>query len=130
MPHLAHLLRCMIWTAVGGKADQSRTSPRGVQKMSETFSVELYRQEGDNFRSLRLSVNADGSVRLDAQDMSSFVVWGDSDYEFWVDVPATALRKLTFTLLREKYAGRSGAVDKFSKFCKREGIEHEWDSYV
>ena len=100
--------------------------------MNETYSTELYRQKGDNFRSVRLSVNADRSVRLDAQDMGKPVqnVWGDSDYEFWVDVPARALRKLAFTLLREKYAGRSGAVDEFRAFCKRENIEHEWGSYA
>ena len=100
--------------------------------MTETYSTELYRQEGSNFRSVRLFVNADASVRFEAQDMGKSVeeVWGDSDYEFWVDVPATALRKLTFILLREKYAGRSGAVDEFRELCKREGIEHEWDSYI
>ena len=100
--------------------------------MTETYSIELYLQEADNFRSVRLAVHADGSVRLDAQDMGKFVeeVWGDTDYEFWVDVPATALRKLAFILLRERYAGRSGAVDEFRAFCKREGIEHEWNSYA
>ncbi len=96
--------------------------------MTETYSTELHRQEGDPFRSVRLSINADGSVRLDAQAVEE--VWGDSDYEFWVDVPAKALRKLLFALLREKYAGREGAVDEFRAFCKREAIEHEWDSYV
>jgi hypothetical protein len=40
----------------------------GDEEVSETYSAELYRQEGDNFRSVRLSVYADGSVRLDAQD--------------------------------------------------------------
>jgi hypothetical protein len=100
--------------------------------MTETYSTELYRREGDNFRSVRLSINVDGSIRLDAQDMGTFVkeVWGDDDYEFWVDVPATALRNLVFALLREKYAGRDGAVDEFHAFCKREEIEHEWDSWV
>ena len=100
--------------------------------MAEPCSAELYRQEGDPFRSVRLSVNADGSVRVDAQDMGTVVenVWGESDYEFWVDVPATALPKLVFALLREKYAGRSGAVDELRAFCKREGIEHEWQSWA
>src|ERR1700686_3042958 len=99
--------------------------------MTETYSTEIYRKEGDSFRSVYLSINADGSVRLDAQDMGTHVkeVWGDSGYEFWVDVPATALRKLVFPLLREKYSGRDGAVDEFRAFCKREDIEHEWDSY-
>jgi len=30
--------------------------------------------------------------------------WGDDDYGFWVDVPATELHKLVFFLLREKYS--------------------------
>jgi hypothetical protein len=100
--------------------------------MTENHSTELYRREGDNFRSVRLSVGADGAVKLDTQDMGTIVkeIWGDSDYEFWVDVPASALPKLAFVLLREKYAGREKAVDEFRAFCKQEAIEHEWDSWV
>jgi hypothetical protein len=100
--------------------------------VTEIYSTELYRQEGDNFRSVRLSVNADGSIKLDAQDMGKLVkeIWGDDDYEFWVNVPATALPKLVFVLLREKYSGRDKAVDEFRAFCKREEIEHAWDSWV
>src|SRR5208282_2433016 len=100
--------------------------------MTEAYSTELYRQEGDNFRSVRLSVDADGSVKLDTQDMGKLVqeIWGDSDYEFWIDVPATALPKLVFALLREKYAGRDKAVDEFRVFCERETIEHTGGSYA
>src|SRR5437667_12838343 len=95
--------------------------------MTETYSIELYLQEADNFRSVRLAGHADGSVRLDAQDMGKLVeeVWGDTDYEFCVDVPATALRKLALILLRDSYAGRSGTVDEFRAICKREGDEHK-----
>ena len=39
--------------------------------MTETYSTELYRQEGDQSRSVRLSVDAEDSVRLDAQDMGT-----------------------------------------------------------
>jgi hypothetical protein len=100
--------------------------------MTKTYLTELYRQEGDNFRSVRLSVDADGSIKLDTQDMGTLVkeIWGDSDYEFWVDVPASALPKLVFVLLREKYTGRDTAVDEFRAFCKQEEIEHEWDNWV
>jgi len=95
-------------------------------------TTELFRQEGDSFRSVRLTVDADGAVRLDAQDMGRLVkeVWGDSDYEFWVDVPTSALRDLVFALLREKYDGRSGAVDEFREFCQRTSVEHEFGSWV
>jgi hypothetical protein len=100
--------------------------------MSETHSAEIYRQEGAEFRSIRLSVRPNGSVRLDAQDLGRHTeeMWGDTDYEFWVDVPATALSKLVFALIREKYAGRSGSVDEFRAFCQKEEIEHEWDSWI
>src|SRR5579863_7521895 len=95
---------------------QGTTHLAASRKMTQPHSIELYRQEGDPFRSVRLIVNADGSIRIDAQDMGKRVeeIWGDSDYEFWVDVPASALRKLVFALLREKYAGRAGAVDEFT----------------
>ena len=55
---------------------------------------------------------------------------GDSDYEFSVDVPAGALAKLVFALLKEKYSGRAGAVDEFQLFCKNAGVEHQWNSYA
>jgi hypothetical protein len=92
--------------------------------MAET---ELYRQEGEEFRSVRLRVNADGSVHIDAQDMGPLVekIWGDDDYEFGVRVPTAASPKLIFALLRDKYQGRGGAVDEFQEFCKKEGIENE-----
>lgn len=98
----------------------------------ESYSARMYREDGGSARSIHLSVHADGSVRLEAYDSGSSVeeVWGDSDYEFWVTVPATALRKLAFALLREKYVGRDRAVDELAAFCKREDIEYEWDSYA
>ena len=100
--------------------------------MTETYSAEIYRQDGAEFRSIRLNVHADGSVKLDAQDMGEGVekIWGDDDYEFWVDIPAKALHKLVFALIREKYSGRSGAVDEFRAFCEKEGIENKWDSWA
>ncbi len=59
--------------------------------MNETYSAETYRQEGAEFRSVRLSVFGDGSICLDAQDMGKLTeeIWGDEDCEFWVNVPAT-----------------------------------------
>jgi len=57
-------------------------------------------------------------------------VWGDDDYEFWVDVPATAVHKLVFALLRDRYAGRGGAVDEFNAFCEKDGIDHKWQSWT
>jgi len=100
--------------------------------MAETYETELFRQEGVEFRSVRLEVREDGALRLDCQDMGEAAerVWGADGYEFWVDVPAGELRKLALALLREKYANRAGAVDEFRDSCKGAGIEHHWDSWI
>jgi len=96
--------------------------------MAETYSTEIYRQEGAEFRSLSLSINPDGSLHLHALDDGKVAetIWGH-DYEFWIDVPATAFPKLVFALLREKYLGQSEPVADLRAFCEKEGISHKWD---
>jgi hypothetical protein len=46
--------------------------------------VEIARQEGTEFRSVRLSLEDDGTIRMGAQDIGPTVsrIWGDDDYEF------------------------------------------------
>jgi hypothetical protein len=94
--------------------------------------IEIARQEGAEFRSVRLTLEDDGAIKMDAQDMGPTVteIWGDSDYEFCVDIAPAALPKLAFELLREKYTGQLGAVDAFRDWCEAHGIEHEFDSWV
>jgi hypothetical protein len=98
----------------------------------ETFSGEIFRQTGAEFRSVRVDVNDDGAVRVSAQDMGQTAkqAFGSREYEFWVDVPATAQNKLLFALLRDKYRDRVEAVDEFRDFCKTEAVEHKWGSWT
>jgi hypothetical protein len=95
-------------------------------------SIEIARQEGKNFRSVRLSLEDDGAIKMDTQDMGATTteIWGEDEYEFWVRVAPEALPKLAFELLREKFAGQTGAVDALREWCKAHGIEHEFGSWV
>ena len=95
-------------------------------------TIEIARQEGTEFRSVRLAVEEDGAIKMDAQDMGPTVtqIWGDDDYEFWVRVPSASVCKLAFELLREKFIGHLGAVDAFRDWCKTHGVEHEFDSWI
>jgi hypothetical protein len=94
--------------------------------------IEIARQEGTEFRSVRLTLEDDGTITMDAQDIGPTVtqIWGDDDYEFWVRVPPASLPKLAFELLREKFSGQLGAVDAFRKWCTTHGVQHEFDSWV
>ena len=94
--------------------------------------IEIARQEGTEFRSVRLTLEDDGAIKMEAQDIGPTVtqIWGDDDYEFWVRVEPTSLAKLAFELLREKYSGQLGAVDAFRDWCRANGIQHKFDSWV
>ena len=95
-------------------------------------TIEIARQEGKNFRSVRLALDEDGTIRMDTQDIGPATgeFWGEDEYEFWVRIPPASVSKLAFELLREKFAGQLGAVDAFRDWCKVQGIEHEFDSWV
>jgi hypothetical protein len=98
----------------------------------DSHVVEIARQEGAEFRSVRLALEDDGAIKMDAQDMGPTVtqIWGDEEYEFWVRVPPHSLPKLAFELLREKFSGQLGAVDAFRDWCKAHAVQHEFDSWV
>ena len=100
--------------------------------LSERLTEEIFRQEGDNFRSICVTLEPDGALMLDAQDMGPLVqeVWGDSDYEFWCRIPPEAAGKLAFALLRKLYANREQAVDELRALCAAEGVPHENGSYA
>ena len=97
-----------------------------------SHEIEIARREGTEFRSVRLTLEDDGAIKMDAQDIGPTVarIWGDDDYEFWVRVPPASLPKLAFELLREKFSGQLGAVDAFRDWCTTHGVEHEFDSWV
>src|SRR5262249_35144132 len=46
--------------------------------------IEIARQEGTELRSVRLSVEEDGAIKMDAQDIGPTVtqIWGEDEYEF------------------------------------------------
>jgi len=94
-------------------------------------SHELYRSEGQNFRSVRASVD-DAQFKIDTQDMGPTTeeFWGDSDYEFWTTVPREAWGDLLMALAREFLADSPGATDQLHDICQKHGVEHSWDHWI
>jgi hypothetical protein len=86
--------------------------------------VELARRDGAEFRSVRLQLQADGSLRLHTYDMgpTSPAADGREQSEFWVTVPPDEVGKLAFLLMKERFAGRLQAVTEFRDFCKSSEI--------
>ena len=99
--------------------------------MSFDTSTKIADYQGERFKSnTHLELMNDGAIKLGAIDYGPFVeeCWGrDRDYEYWVDVPPTAVGKLAFELMKEKYAGDWEAVGKFRTWCQEHNVEHEWE---
>ena len=90
--------------------------------------IELAKREGAEFRSVRLQLQADGSVRLHTYDMGpkSLAADGREQNEFWVTVPPHEVAKLAFILMKERFAGRLQAVTEFRDFCNGNEIVNEF----
>ena len=99
--------------------------------MDDTTSVELARESGTEYRSVRLRITGDGGIRLDAHDMGPTVVqvFDHDDYEFAVEVPAAAVAQLAFELLRDRFSGDIRAVDELRRLCEERGIAFRFETW-
>ncbi len=127
---------------------------------SESKKVKLYEERGETSRYIDAEITKDGDLVMTGQDLGKLPqeYWGDSDYEFWVYVPAkykhdvhrVLLEKfhadnpsvvdhfkdsnstddVILALLQKLYAGNPKAVDKFKDFIRSQGIPAEFDSWA
>jgi hypothetical protein len=99
--------------------------------MEDTATAQLALQDDSEFRAVRLRLDSNGEIIIEAHDIGSIVrqIWDHDDYEFSVTVPAASVARLAFELLKEKFAGNLRAVDAFMAFCKEHSIEHQFYSW-
>lgn len=95
------------------------------------MSYELYREDGKNFRSVRVGIR-DEKLMVDTQDMgqATEAAWGDSDYEFWTTVRKEHWGDLLVALIREFLADEPRATDRLREICQEHDVPHEWDSWA
>jgi hypothetical protein len=57
-------------------------------------------------------------------------IWGDSDYEYWLTVPAASKDDALLALLEIAYKDNPGVVSEFQSALKERGIPCEFSSYA
>jgi hypothetical protein len=94
-------------------------------------TTELARREGEDSSVLWLRQRKDGAISIDGQDMGPLVerTWQHDDYEYSVFVPAAAVPKLAFELLKEKFTGNLSAEVDLLKFCREHSVPAEFCSW-
>lgn len=111
----------VAFRASGGQARSSGNSGDNMQ-------AELFRNENEGGKTtVSLEQLPDGSLQLFYYDIGEAArrMFGDSDYEAWLTVPAMDLPKLAFALLAEKYGGRADAMSELRTFCEANAIAHD-----
>jgi hypothetical protein len=123
----------------------------------QTRRVELVSRQGNPSVYISAEITASGDLLLSGQDTGSAVsaIWGDSDYEYWLSVPASAtgaaLRALLesqdslaafdtvpesqravalLELVEAAYAGDPSVVTKLKALLDEHGIECHFTSYA
>ena len=127
---------------------------------SESNKVQLYEERGETSRYIDAEITKDGDLVMTGQDLGKLPeeYWGDSDYEFFVYIPAkykkdvhrVLLEKfhadnpsvannfedlkstddVILALLYKIYAGNPKAVDQFKDYVRSKGIPAEFDSWA
>ena len=99
--------------------------------MQHEEMVQLAVKNGEEYLSVRLYLESDGTIRIDGQDMGPNVkaFWDHDDYEYMVSVPSSAVGKLAFELLRDKFKGKLRAVEELRAFCNEHQIPSDWWSW-
>jgi hypothetical protein len=94
-------------------------------------TVELARKDGEDSVVILLRLCKDGAIRVDGQDMGPLVerTWAHDDYEYSVMVPAKAVPRLAFELLRDRLSGNLSAEIELRKFCRERSIVSEFWSW-
>jgi len=127
---------------------------------SESKTVQLYEERGETSRYIDAEITKDGDLVMTGQDLGKLPkeFWGDSDYEFFVYIPAKhkddvhrvllekfhsdnpnvvdqfedlkSIDDVILALLQKLYAGNPKAVDQFKDFMRSQGIPAEFDSWA
>ena len=126
----------------------------------ESKKVQLYEERGETSRYIDAEITKDGDLVMTGQDLGKLPkeFWGDSDYEFFVYIPAKhkddvhrvllekfhsdnpsvvnqfedlkSIDDVILALLQKLYAGNPKAVDQFKDFMRSQGIPAEFDSWA
>ena len=65
-------------------------------------TMEIFRDEGIEFTSIRTNFDGDGTLSISGQDMGPMVkeFWGDDDYEYFLSIPKKSIEMFLLHLMK------------------------------
>jgi len=93
--------------------------------------IKLVRQGGSTSIYIDVCINENGDLLFSGQDIGEAPeeFFGDSDYEYWLTVPAVEKDKLLLALIEKHYAGDALVVSTMREFMESKEIPCSFYSY-
>ena len=93
----------------------------------------LFKHENEGgTTTVTLELRDDGSLQVFYHDIGRDAqrVFGDSDYEAWLTIPASEVPKLAFALVADRYGIEAGVITAVKDFCNAQGVACDFGNYA
>ena len=96
-----------------------------------TKSIELVNTNGRTSIHIDVRINENGELLFSGQDIGEAPseIFGDSDYEYWLTVPAAEKDKLLLALIEKHYVGDASVISTLKELMELKQIEFEFHTY-
>ena len=93
--------------------------------------VNLVNTTGSTSIHIDVCVDENGDLQFSGQDIGQAPreIFGDSDYEYWLTVPAAEKDRLLLALLEGHYAGDPLVISALRKIMESKNVPHNFNSY-
>jgi hypothetical protein len=98
---------------------------------AETRRVVLVELPGETSIRISAEILENGDLQLSGQDIGKapLEIFGDSDYEYWLRVPAAQKDQLLLALIELLYKGDAAAISKMREELVARKVPCEFSSY-
>lgn len=89
-----------------------------------TNPIKLVKQGGATSIHIDVRVEENGDLLFSGQDIGDAPeeIFGDSDYEYWLTVPAAEKDRLLLALIEKYYAGNPLVISELRELMEAQGI--------
>jgi hypothetical protein len=113
------------------KSQNTKAAAAGGDGVPNT-KVSLCRQTGETSIYIDAEINAAGDLVVSGQDTGKAPIeaFGDSDYEYWLTIPALGKDLMLLALIERQYGANPRAVSELQQFLESKGIACNFQSYT
>ena len=93
--------------------------------------IKLVSQGGSTSIHIDMRIDENGNLLFSGQDIGEApeMFFGDSDYEYWLTVPASEKDRLLLALIEKHYAGDALVVSSLREFMESKNIPYNFHSH-